>query len=56
MSDDVEPYGGQERRKGARRKSSDRREELRFELEKEPRRSGKDRRKSKTDLWERRDT
>jgi len=42
-----EPYRGPERRSGNdRRKSHDRREEIRFELEKEDRRSGKDRRKS----------
>jgi hypothetical protein len=49
------PYTGPERRAEQRRKTSDRRESIRFELEKEPRRSGKDRRRSIQDLWERRD-
>lgn len=40
------PYTGPERRSGQdRRKSGDRREEIRFEPQKETRRSGKDRRK-----------
>ena len=45
------PYRGPERRKGERRVSSDRREEIRFEPDKDDRRSGKDRRK--TGLWDR---
>jgi len=49
------PYTGPERRVEQRRKNTDRRESIRFELEKEPRRSGKDRRRSIEDLWERRD-
>jgi len=58
MSTDGEVYMGPERRKGGdRRKSSDRRDGIRFEPEKNPRRSGKDRRRSaKKDVWERRDT
>jgi hypothetical protein len=40
------PYRGPEGRKGNdRRKTSDRREEIRFEPQKDDRRSGKDRRK-----------
>ena len=50
-----EPYTGPERRKGQRRETVDRRENLRYEPEKEPRRSGKDRRRSTHDLWDRRD-
>ncbi len=56
MSSEVEPYTGPERRKSERRKNSDRRGAVRFELDKDPRRSGKDRRRSEGDLWERRDT
>ena len=41
-----EPYRGLERRSGKeRRQNSDRREEIRFELDKGDRRSGRDRRK-----------
>ena len=56
MSDE-EIYTGPERRKGERRKNKDRREMMRFEPSKDPRRSGKDRRKTagKGDLWEGRD-
>lgn len=44
---DKEPYRGPERRSGVeRRQSSDRREEIRFELDKGDRRSGKDRRRA----------
>ena len=50
-----EPYTGPERRKGQRRKLVDRRECVRFEPDKAPRRSGKDRRRSTQDMWERRD-
>ena len=50
-----EPYTGPERRIEQRRKTVDRRDSIRFELDKEPRRSGKDRRRSIQDLWERRD-
>ena len=57
MSTEGEPYTGPERRKGERRKSPDRRDDIRFELEKDPRRSGKDRRRGpEPDLWERRDS
>jgi hypothetical protein len=38
-------YRGPERRRGDRRKSTDRRDEIRFEPQKDDRRSGKDRRK-----------
>ena len=44
-------YRGPERRKGDRRINGDRREEIRFELDKDDRRSGKDRRKM--GLWDR---
>jgi hypothetical protein len=56
MSDDKEqpPHAGSERRRGPRRKKNERREMVRFEPDKTPRRSGKDRRKSK-DLWKDRD-
>ena len=56
MSDENE-YTGPERRKGERRKQKDRRELMRFEPNKDPRRSGKDRRKSQgsQDVWEGRD-
>ncbi len=42
-------YTGPDRRKEQRRKNKDRREMIRFELEKTPRRSGKDRRQN--DVW-----
>lgn len=48
-------YTGPERRKSQRRTGKDRREMVRFELEKDPRRSGKDRRVNDKDIWERRD-
>lgn len=45
------PWHGPERRSGEdRRKQNDRREEIRFELEKEDRRKGKDRRRR--DGWD----
>ncbi|QDQ73432.1 hypothetical protein FNZ56_05900 [Pseudoluteimonas lycopersici] len=41
------PYQGPDRRKGRdRRTSSDRRHEIRFELDKDDRRSGRDRRRN----------
>ncbi len=47
MADDkAGKFTGVDRRKGERRKKKDRRDMLRFELEKEPRRKGKDRRKN----------
>ena len=51
--DDSKPYKGPERRKEQRRKKNDRREEIRFELDKEDRRKGAGRRKSDRDgnLW-----
>ena len=55
MSSKDQPYTGPERRKSQRRKNPDRREGVRFEPDKEPRRSRTDRRRSKGDLWERRD-
>ncbi len=48
-------YSGPERRNGERRKTVDRRDMIRFEPTKDPRRSGNDRRKSLIDEWERRD-
>jgi len=45
MSDQDKTYAGPERRKGERRKVNDRREMIRFEPDKEPRRKSKDRRK-----------
>jgi len=56
MSDEKE-YNDIERRKGERRKNNDRRDMMRFEPTKEPRRSGKDRRKTKgkDDMWTGRD-
>jgi hypothetical protein len=42
-------YQGPDRRKGQRRKNRDRRDEIRFEPDKDDRRSGKDRRS--TDHW-----
>lgn len=54
MTDDP-PYTGPESRKGQRRKISDRRTMIRYEPEKEGRRSSKDRRKSNPDLWKDRD-
>jgi hypothetical protein len=48
MTDDhkpAQPYRGPEKRKGKeRRETSDRRDEIRFEPQKDDRRSGKDRR------------
>jgi hypothetical protein len=55
MAADKSEYNGPERRKGERRKIPDRRAEIRFEPDKSPRRSGKDRRKDKQDIWDRRD-
>lgn len=55
MTDDKDqPYTGPERRRGQRRKKGDRREMIRFEPDKSPRRSNKDRRDS-TDVWKDRD-
>jgi len=48
-------YNGPERRLDSRRKSVDRRDMIRFEPEKDPRRSGNDRRKTGSDQWDRRD-
>jgi hypothetical protein len=55
MNDTTPPYDGPDRRREQRRKTPDRREMVRFEPEKTPRRSGLDRRKGLGDLWERRD-
>ncbi|MDH5324982.1 MAG: hypothetical protein OEZ68_06835 [Gammaproteobacteria bacterium] len=43
-------YKGPERRVWHRRQTKDRREMVRFELDKEPRRSGKDRREA-LEIW-----
>ena len=52
MSEDNDKYNGPERRSGnPRRKGNDRREMIRFEPDKEDRRSGKDRRKMKS-VWD----
>ncbi|MFV2060594.1 MAG: hypothetical protein ACC653_07900 [Gammaproteobacteria bacterium] len=48
-------YSGPDRRIAARRKEIDRREMIRFEPSKDPRRTGQDRRKTLNDDWERRD-
>lgn len=48
-------YSGPERRHNHRRKAEDRRDMIRFEPDKTPRRIGGDRRKEKNDQWERRD-
>ena len=51
VEDRPEPYRGPERRSGKeRRQGHDRREEIRFDLSKGDRRSGKDRRKQ-GGLW-----
>lgn len=57
MPDEKEEYTGPERRKEERRKNTDRRDMMRFEPTKNPRRSGKDRRKTggKDDMWDGRD-
>ena len=47
-------YQGPERRKEQRRKSDDRREMIRFEPDKEDRRSDSDRRKDHRDVWKQR--
>lgn len=51
MSKGKQHYTGRERRKGERRKKWDRREMHRFDPEREPRRSGKERRKYKLKIW-----
>lgn len=56
MADNDAPYEGKERRKEQRRKKEDRRELVRFEPEKDPRRKKKGRRKDDgADIWDRRD-
>ena len=45
---EAEPYDGPERRVAERRCGHDRRQEVRFQLEKPERRSGKDRRRAKS--------
>ena len=46
-------YIGIDRRNGQRRSQADRRDSIRFELDKAPRRSGRDRRKNAGDPWAR---
>ena len=54
---DTAPYFGPERRGEQRRKVLDRREQIRFELDKEPRRNGHGRRKGEMqDHWGREST
>ena len=48
-------YTGPERCKIERRQNNDRREEIRFEMSKTPRRSGMDRRKANGSIWDGRD-
>jgi len=48
-------YSGPDRRYEERRKAMDRRDMIRFEPEKDPRRTGNDRRKGLNDKWELRD-
>lgn len=56
MADEKQPYTGTERRVEQRRKNADRREMVRFEPEKEPRRKLKGRRKEDgADVWDKRD-
>lgn len=45
-------YTGPERRIEQRRKLADRRESIRFEMDKSPRRSGQDRRKEGKTIWD----
>lgn len=45
-------YKGVERRLEQRRKASDRRRTIRFEINKTPRRSGKDRRSVDKSIWD----
>lgn len=50
--DSDKAYVGPERRKAERRKKDrDRRDKLRFEIEKDPRRTGQDRRQPQPDIW-----
>lgn len=51
---DADPHP--ERRRTQRRQQGDRRELIRFEPDKEPRRTGKDRRKGDQDVWDGRET
>jgi len=50
--DRTETHSGPERRKTQRRQQGDRRKLIRFEPDKDPRRSGKDRRRANQDIWE----
>jgi len=54
MTDDP-PYTGPESRKEQRRKANDRRTMIRYEPDKDNRRSGKNRRKTNKDIWKDRD-
>lgn len=53
--DEPKRYAGPERRREQRRKLTDRREMVRFEPDKVPRRSSTDRRRVNQDLWHHRD-
>lgn len=57
QGNDDKPYDGPERRTRVqeRRTGRERREMVRFEPEKENRRSGQDRRKASRDIWKQRD-
>ena len=55
MTDNDSQYTGKNRRRGERRSGHDRREMIRFEPDKEDRRSHEDRRESNQDIWKRRD-
>ena len=56
MSEEKDTYEGPERRTGKdRRVSTDRRDMIRFEPDKDDRRKQKERRKKDVDMWERRD-
>jgi hypothetical protein len=55
VSHESDTYDGPERRIEQRRKIPDRRAMVRYEPEKHPRRSGRDRRNVHKDIWEFRD-
>ena len=48
------PYNGPDSRKGPRRKKNDRREIIRFEVNKEDRRKNSGKRKDDGDIWQQR--
>ena len=55
MANEERSYNGPERRREQRRKLPDRRAMIRFEPDKTPRRSGKDRRTANKSVWDDRD-